>query len=333
MNLGNDSFQIQTLGIGDAMVDLYTRASQLPSKGGNIWSTAVEMSPGGTTANVSANIARLGISSAFIGRVGSDPYGQYIIDEFKKVGVETGDIFIKKGAFTGIVLGIIDDQGERTFIACAKGASHTLLTKSDVHQINFEKYQNIHTSGVCLVEQPSRESLLVAMEIAHTLNKKIYFDPNLRLEGNVFPEELREAQYKAISLSDVVLIGEEELFQLCGCASIEEGSERLLEKGAELIVVKQGGKGVVAITSKENIIVPSFNVKVCNTAGAGDAFDAAFIAAQLRNANLLDALIYANAVAAIKVTRKDARSAPTHTETIEFLNKRNIQIGTNIESN
>jgi len=333
MNFGKDFAQIQTLGIGDAMVDLYTRASQLPPKGGNIWCTAVEMSPGGTTANVSANLARLGISSAFIGRVGSDPYGEYIIDEFNKVGVETGDIFIKKGAFTGIVLGIVDDQGERTFIACAKGSSHTLLTKSDVHQINFEKYQNIHTSGVCLVEQPSRESILAAMEIAHTLNKKIYFDPNLRLEGNIFPEELREAQYKAISLSEVILIGEEELYLLCGCASIEEGSEKLLKKGAELIVVKQGSKGVVAITSKEEKIVPGFNVKVCNTAGAGDAFDAGFIAAQLRDANLLDALIYANAVAAIKVTRKDARSVPTHTETTEFLKKWNIQVGMDIESN
>lgn len=91
--------------------------------------------------------------------------------------------------------------------------------------------------------------------------------------------------------------------------------------------------GVAAITSKEKIKVPGFNVEVCSTAGAGDAFDAGFIAAQLRNTNLLDALIYANAVAAIKVTRKDARSAPTHTETIEFMRKRNIQVGMDLESN
>jgi fructokinase len=102
---------IKVLGIGDALVDLSTQAAQLPPRGGNIWSTAVQLSPGGTTANVAANLSKLGIESAFIGCVGGDPYGHYIIDEFNHVGVQTAGMIIRPGVFTGIILAIIDMEG------------------------------------------------------------------------------------------------------------------------------------------------------------------------------------------------------------------------------
>jgi len=96
--------QVQAMGIGDALVDLNTYASQLPSRGGNIWSTAAKMTPGGTTANVATGIARLGIGSSFVGCVSSDPYGKYIIEELNKAGVETTGVFIKKDTYSGIVV-------------------------------------------------------------------------------------------------------------------------------------------------------------------------------------------------------------------------------------
>ena len=326
MNSTDGSTRIQALGIGDTMVDLYTRASQLPPRGGNVWSSAVQMNPGGTTANVSANIACLGISSAFIGGIGSDPYGQYILDAFAREGVNTEGIFIKQDGFTGIVLAIIDDEGERTFVACARGSAYTLLTEADVSQIDFDQYDILHTSGVSLVEQPSRDAQLFAMKNARDLGKKIYYDPNLRLEGDIFPRELYNAQLEAISLSDVVLIGEEELYLMCKCKSIKNGSARLHEKGAGLIVVKQGSQGVSVFDGKDSMTVPSFKVQVCSTAGAGDAFDAGFIAAQLRGYSMYDSLVYANAVAGLKVMHKEARAVPSHEDVIAFLKERKIEM-------
>jgi len=318
--------QCQVVGLGDAMVDLFTQASELPSKGGNIWSTAVTLRPGGTAANVSANIAKLGISSAFIGCVGEDPYGQYTIDEFEKIGVDTNGVIIQPGTYTGIVLGIIADDGERTFIACAKGAAHTLFSKVVVQSIKFHKGQIIHASGVCLVEEPSRTALILALRSARDNGNKIYFDPNLRLQADNFPDELRKAQWQSIELSNVILIGDEEVRLLCGTDSLQVGADLILDKGPELVVVKQGEKGASIFSKEGELFSPAFEISVCSAAGAGDSFDAGFIAAQLRGANYQDSLIYANAVAAIKVTRQGARSVPSHEEVMKFLAGKGIQL-------
>jgi aminoimidazole riboside kinase len=307
------------LGIGDAMVDLFTKASELPSRGGNIWSTAVEMHSGGTTANVAANLSKLGIRSAFAGSVGNDPYGTFLIDEFKRIDVDVHQVYIKKGAYTGIVLAIIDDQGERTFIACARGASHIYLTEEIALNLIISKELVIHSSGVCLVEEPARTGLVAALRRAHENNNLVYFDPNLRLEGDYFADVIKKAQLEAISLSDVVLIGDNEIILLYPGCSVKDGAMQLLDIGAKLVVVKQGEKGASAFDREQEIVAPAFITNVVSTAGAGDSFDAGFIAARIRQLDIPDALEYANAVAAIKVSRQGSQSVPCHQEVMDFL--------------
>ncbi len=316
---------VDILGIGDALVDLTTRASQLPPRGGNIWSTAVRMSPGGTTANVAANAAGLGLRSGFVGCVGDDPYGQYLIAEFQRARVDTRSLVVRRGSFTGIVLAIIDDEGERTFIACAKGASHTTLLPEDLQGLDFTRIRVLHTSGVCLVEEPSRSALLGAMEQAHMAGCTVYYDPNLRLEGDIFPAELRAAQLRAVSFADVVLIGDEEIKLLLGAKSCREGADLLRKEGAKIVVAKQGSRGATIYGDEGEYRFPAFEVAVVSTAGAGDSFDAGFITARHRGAGLRQALEYACAVAAVKVTCQAARSTPTHAEVLAFLAEQHRQ--------
>ncbi len=310
---------VDIMGIGDALVDLTTRASQLPPRGGNIWSTAVGMSPGGTTANVAANAAGLGLRSGFVGCVGDDPYGHYLIAEFERARVDTRGLVVREGSFTGIVLAIIDDEGERTFIACAKGASHTTLLPEDLRGLDYACIRTLHTSGVCLVEEPSRSALLAAMEQARIAGCTVYYDPNLRLEGNIFPAELRAAQLCAVSFADVVLIGDEEIKLMLGTKSCPEGAELLRRQGAKIVVAKEGSRGATIYCDDGEFRSPAFEVTVASTAGAGDSFDAGFMTARHRGAGLDQALEYACAVAAIKVTHQAGRYTPTHAEVMTFL--------------
>ncbi len=319
----------KALGIGDAMVDLCTRASELPPRGGNIWSTAVEIHGGGTTANVAVSLAKLGISSGFAGCVGDDPYGKYVIDEFNKNGVDSRWVEVKKGTYTGIVLAIIDDQGERTFVACAKGAAHVNLTKEFAQKLEFSTDTLIHSTGVCLVEEPARSGLLFALQKVHDLGNPLYFDPNLRLEGSFFPEALKDAQFKAISMVNVVLIGDEEIGLLYPGCSLQEGAQHIIDRGPELVIVKQGENGATAITRENSDHVPAFRIEAVSTVGAGDSFDAGFIAARIRQASVHDSLIYANAVACIKVSRQGSQSVPSHQEVLKFLENKGIRLSLN----
>ncbi len=319
----NKNNHIDVLCIGDAMVDLITVGPCVPPRGGNIWSSAVQMSPGGTVANVCVNMAKLGINTAFAGCLGSDPYGKYSLDKMHESGVDTTDIEITEDVSTGIILALIDTSGERTFIACAKGSSHAKLSQNFVKQLDYQRANLVHTSGVCLVEEPSRSSLLLALKLARGVGRKVYYDPNLRLEGNVFPEPLRKAQHEALQLTDVLLVGEEELTLMYeNETNLENVISGLLDMGIETVVVKQGERGASAFTKFEQCKQPAYQVEVVDTTGAGDSFDAGFMAAVLRGLPLSEAVKYACAVAAIKVSRYGARAVPTHEETLAFLEAR-----------
>ncbi len=233
-----------------------------------------------------------------------DPYGTFLMDEFKRNNVDVQQVYVQKGAYTGIVLAIIDDQGERTFIACARGASHIYLTEEIASNLIISKELVVHSSGVCLVEEPARTGLVAALRRAHENNNLVYFDPNLRLEGDYFADEIKKAQLEAISLSDVVLIGDNEIILLYPGCSVKEGAMQLLDIGAKLVIVKQGENGASAFDREHEIVSPAFKTNVVSTAGAGDSFDAGFIAARIRQMDIHEALEYANAVAAIKVSRQ-----------------------------
>ena len=317
----NDEKKLDALGIGDALVDLTTFVPRIPLKGGNVWGTAATLEPGGTTANVASNLARLGMRSGFSGCLGDDHYGQYALEEMQSSNVEVTDVIILKDSFTGLVFAAIDEDGERTFIACARGAAHSQLQVEHIEKINFKRAKIVHASGVCLVEEPARTSLLTALKRLRDLDIPVFYDPNLRLEGDIFPVELRQAQWEAIELSHMVLVGDGELALLTGQDDLNKGVEVMQNRSHSNIIVKRGSEGLWASIDGKSFVMPSHEIRVVDTKGAGDAFNAGYIAAEAHGLDVPTSLNYASAVAAIKVSRKGARSVPTHDEIMAFLSE------------
>ncbi len=320
--------KLDVLCVGDSMVDMTTYAPALPPRGGNVWSTAPEVSPGGTVANVAADLATLGMRSGFAGVLSVDPYGEYFLETMVAAGVDVSDVVRDEQAFTGVVLAIVDDEsGERTFIACARGSAYAHLTAENIEGMDFARAQAVHFSGVCFVEEPSRSAVLHGLARAKSHAIPIYYDPNLRLQGDVFPEDLKAAQMTALQVADVVLVGNEELEQLFG--SLDDPSQvfAFLGEEARLLIVKRGEHGADAYTRDRHLSMPAFHVEVVDTTGAGDAFNAGFMAAELRGMGLEQAMTYACAVAGIKVSRSGARSVPSHEETVAFLQRHGMDVG------
>lgn len=293
----------KVLVIGDAFIDLSTEITDPPQKGGCVWGTSLHISQGGSAANISYALARLQIPNSFLGVVGNDLYGKLIIEVMEKEKIDVSTIQVTDQAPTGTVVVMIDKDGERTFVPAAWNAAHSLLSLEHLKKVQFTSYQAVMISGVCLIENPARETLIEALKSASSKGIRTYYDPNLRLDSKFSFKEYFDAQLKAIKLADVILIGDNELRQLFNVKSDTEGIENIAAfSHKKVIVVKRGELGALGYVDNNYYEVPAFKVKVKNTTGAGDAFDAGFICAQLRGLSIKESIRYANAVAAIKVT-------------------------------
>ena len=310
--------------IGDVSVDLRV---QVPEKGGSDRPhPPPELHGGGTGGNTAAALARLGVSTAFMGTVGDDGFGRFAVKTLEVEGIDTSSVAIHREAFTVQTLALIDPQGERTLFGWPRrGGAHIFLSPEAVEPDLIRRMAWVHTTGMCLVESPSREAILQAITLAQAAGVPVSFDINLRLgfENGRLPERYLETIRRAISLSDVVFgSANDELVYLTPGVSLEEGA-RLLAGDQRTLIVRLGDAGATACAPGGDIIrVPAFPVEVVDTLGAGDVFNAGFIAARLANKDLKEAVRWGAAAAALKIGQPGARSSPRRKVFDEFLKNR-----------
>jgi sugar/nucleoside kinase (ribokinase family) len=308
--------------IGDACVDLMV---QVPEKSGSDRQhPPPELHGGGTGANTAVALARLNVATTFMGTIGDDSYGRFARSTLEAEGIGTSYVVTDHHAYTALVLALIDPQGERSLFGWPRrGAAHTQLASE---QITFEIFQQVawlHTTGMCLVESPSREAVLQGMELARATNIPVSFDINLRLgfEDGKLSRRFVETIRQAISLSNYVFgSGMDEIVHLVPTDSIEAAAQ-LLAEDQRTVIVRLGADGALAVRAdRDAVTIPAFPVEVVDTIGAGDAFNAGFIVARIGDRSIEEAVRWGNAVAALKIGRSGARSVPNRSELEEFLN-------------
>lgn len=313
--------QKPTLILGDACVDLVV---QIPEKSGNSQQhRSPELHGGGTGANTAVALARLGVPTAFMGTVGDDGFGRFAIGTLAAEGIDISRVATRPEAFTVQTLALIDPDGERTLFGWPRrGGAHIYIEPASISPELIEPLAWLHTTGMCLVESPSREAVLRAMALAQAAGIPVSFDINLRLgfEDRHLPESFLETIRQAMARSDYIFGSAlDEIVHLAPGLSYEEGA-RLLAGSERTMIVRLGAEGVLAMSAAgETFRVPAFPVQVVDTIGAGDVFNAGFIAACLAGQPLPEAVTWGNAAAALKIGRPGARSSPTRAEVKTFL--------------
>ncbi len=302
--------------IGDACVDLMVR---VPEKSGPAYEhPEPELHGGGTGANTAVALARLGVPTAFMGAIGDDGYGRFSRRSLEAEGVDTTLVVTDPDSFTAVVLALVDPQGERTLLGWPRrGAAHTKLQPGQVTADIITRMAWLHTTGMCLVETPVREAILQGMALAQAAGIPVSFDLNLRLglDNGRLPADFQAAVEQAISRADFVLgSASDEIPYLASAPTPEESARQLAGEG-RTVIARLGAAGVIAVSPNEVIRVPAFPARiVVDTVGAGDAFNAGFIAARLEGHPLEEALRWGNAVAALKLGRPGARGVPYRSE-------------------
>ena len=262
---------------------------------------------GGSAANVAIDVSRLGGRSSVIIKVGLDGFGRIVIDELMKENVDVSGVKVCIGD-TGFTVVIIDGSG-RIVMYGYKGASEKLVP-NDIDEQHVSRARSVHIASL------RKDTSIHTAKLAKKHNAIVSWDPGrkLSLMGIDFFKDL-------LQYVDIVLVNRNEARNLTGINDYKEAAEHILEYGPEIVVVKRGAEGVYAKTKKgEEYDFPAFPVeKVVDTTGAGDAFASGLLLGLVRGYNLRKALIYGNAVAALKTTKLGSHNVPNHDEVIKFI--------------
>ena len=306
--------------IGDANVDLEVT---IPSQQGHELQDNPEprLLGGGSAANTAAALARLGVACRFAGTVGEDLFGRFALADLAAAGVNTHAMTMATSDPTVMVIAVIQPDGERLiYVWPPTGGAHgALSTEAAVAAAVGATW--LHVSGICLRVSPAAEALLAAMAGAQAAGVPVSFDLNLRVENWGWDDGFRDTVMAAVDHADVVVGGgADEIGMLAGLREPVQAA-RSLTHDERLVIARLGADGAVACSPNGDVAVPGFAVDVVDTVGAGDAFNAGFIAARLRGLRIPEAPRWGNAVAASTITQSGARSTPTIDELEGFLQR------------
>lgn len=288
--------------LGDAVVDL------IPDGDMHYLKCA-----GGAPANVAVGVARLGVPSAFIGRVGKDPLGEFMQQTLHNEAVNTDYMYLDPDHRTStVVVGL--DKGERSFTFMVNPSADQFLSVSDLPE--FKTGEWLHCCSIALINEPTRTATLTAMKNIRTAGGKVSFDPNLRKSLWKSQAEMIEVVNQAVALADVLKFSEEELTLLTGTNTLEKAFEKVTALYPEkLIIVTMGKDGALFNLNGDSEIIAGKALQPVDTTGAGDAFVGGLLAGLSLNDNwqtldvLKQIIRQANACGALATTAKGAMSA------------------------
>jgi ribokinase len=253
---------------------------------------------GGSAANMMVALARLGCKVGFIGKVASDAEGRMLLQDFRREGVTTEGVTVATTGRSGKVLGFVGQGGERA-LYIDPGVNDTIkIDEIDTEYASSTKF--LHLSSFV-----GKESFETQKKLVNELPEKVKvtFDPG-ELYARMGLVKLRPI----IDKTFVMMPNAGELALLTGKTDYKAGADTLINAGVQVLAVKLGNRGCYVTDRRESHLVKPFKVKVVDTTGAGDAFNAGFIYGLLSSKNIKEAGKIGNFVASRSITAMGARA-------------------------
>jgi sugar/nucleoside kinase (ribokinase family) len=300
--------------VGELNVDLiFTGLPSLPEMGKCMLSEDFHFALGSASAIFASNISRLGLDVGFVGKIGYDDFGDFILNSLKKRNVDTSQILQEEEAKTGIC--VVLSYPDNYAMASYAGARE-LLTFSDVNMNYVSKARHLHLSSYYLqtgLQERCSELFKRTKEMGLTTSLDPDSDPNGKWDESIF---------EVLKYVDVFLPNEKEALHISGCDSIESALN-LLNKTVNTVVIKAGDTGVWVKNQEKTYHANVFNVNVVDTTGAGDSFNSGFIYKYYQDSSIENCILWGSACAAISTTASGGTTAfPNQVELEHFLNER-----------
>ena len=292
--------------VGSLNTDLVVRTPRFPQPGETISGEDLQVIPGGKGANQAVAAARLGASVSMLGRVGKDNFGDLLLNNLKSNQVDS-QLVQRDEASTGTAIIVVDSNGQNSIVLSA--GANGKVTSADITSFLDHKL-------LLLQLEIPLETVLSAAQRAHENGLRVILNP---APAQQIPATL-------ISLADFLIPNETELSLLTGLPvndinSAEEAARKLLDKGAQNLIVTLGSKGALIVTRAQVTHVDAYSVDVVDTTAAGDAFIGGFATALLQERSLEESVRYGCACGALAATKFGAQPSLPTKEDVERLLK------------
>lgn len=298
---------------GESLIDMVPSA-----QGAHLF----EACPGGCPYNSAIAAARLGVPTWFIGKTSKDFLGDKIVAKLRDSGVDTSMLVRSEQAVT-LAFVERDAEGNAKYAFYSADAADRFFMPSDLPPALPEQAVFLVVGSISLVEEPSCSTILSLIEREH-LRRLISFDPNVRPSLIQSKSEYR-ARFEWVCRRSAIVKASDSDLEWVYEMPAEDAVSRVLALGPELVALTLGERGAMMFTKKYRCELPAARVKVVDTIGAGDSFQAALLAglgwlkvrdrsglASLPEDSLKAVLRLATAVAALDCTKRGAEPPTLH---------------------
>ena len=299
------------VGLGCCCLDFLGVLPRLPELDEEIQLLETSQQGGGEVATALVALAQLGSSVTFIGKVGDDPIGNFITEDFNRYGVDSKHLSIEPGRISLSAFVLVDKQsGKRTILAGTKTTSDVDPDQIPVELIQQAKF--LHLDG------SSRAAALQAACLARKAGTPVVLDADVL----AYDAQIHEL----IEQTDIVIASQAFAELFTKTQDVNRAMDTLLRHGPSTVVITLGDQGSLTESAGNRFHTTAFDVDVVDTTGAGDVFHGAFIHGMLQSWELAKVLEFASAVAAIKCTQLGGRQGiPSFQQTLNFLSQQKTQ--------
>ena len=324
MEMSEKLFDVVAL--GELLID-FTQNGR--SEQGNL---LFEANPGGAPANVLAMLRKLGKSCAFIGKVGSDGFGDMLAETLEEAGIDARGLKRDESIHTTLAVVHTFPNGDRDFSFYRNPGADIMLSEADLDMELLENCRVFHFGTLSLTDEPCISATKKAYEAAKAAGALISFDPNLRPPLWKSEADSRAAIEWGLSRCDFLKIADNELLFMTGETDFDKGAAILRERfpHIRLLNVTAGADGSYSYYEDKRVFMPACKLGgVIETTGAGDTFCASVINFVLEHgmdglteAELEEMLLFANTAAYLVTTKKGAiRSMPEKEQVLKIIGR------------
>jgi len=286
---------------GSANMDVVTEVPRIPRPGETVLGRTVRRYPGGKGANQAVAAARLGGSVAFFGKVGADVFGEELLTELRKDGIDVTNVDQTSEHPTGLATILVDDAGENA-IAYAPGANAAIDTD----------YVDRNLDRICAADVLLLQFEIPVAVIAHLLKRL----PPKRPVVIVDPAPAQDISSLLLERIDLLTPNRGELFALTQEDDISVAAKSLLTQGVNAVICKDGKDGAYLFVDADTIHLPAPEVQAVDTTAAGDAFNGA-LAGAIMYLPVDKSIQWANLVGALSTTKRGAQPSLPKRDQVE----------------